>query len=63
MSLTDLPLISPFLVSMINASVPKGGGGHAANALATIEKMNAIALQFFNVCLKGEGSFTSAGTY
>jgi dienelactone hydrolase len=63
MSLTDLPLISPFLVSMINATVPKGGGGHAANALATIEKMNAIALQFFNVYLKGEGSFTSAGTY
>ena len=30
MSLTDLPLVSPFLVSMINASVPKGrraGGG------------------------------------
>ena len=26
MSLTDLPLISPFLVSMINASVPKAGG-------------------------------------
>jgi dienelactone hydrolase len=62
MSLTDLPLISPFLVSMINASVPKAGG-HEADPLSTIEKMNDIVLQFFNVYLKGEGSFTSAGTY
>jgi dienelactone hydrolase len=63
MSVTDLPLISPFLVSMINASVPKAGGGHAADALSTIGKMNDIVLQFFNVYLKGKGSFTSAGTY
>lgn len=63
MSMTDLPLISPFLVSMINASVPKGGGGHAADALSTIDKMNEIVLKFFNVYLKGEGSFTYKGTY
>jgi len=62
MSLTDLPLISPFLVSMINASVPKAGG-HEADALSTIEKMNGIVLQFFNVYLKGEGTFTYSGTY
>lgn len=63
MSLTDMPLSSPFLVSMINAAVPKAGGGHAADALSTIEKMNKIVLEFFNVYLKGEGSYTSAGTY
>lgn len=63
MSLTDLPLISPFLVSMINASVPKAGGGHAADALSTIEKMNNTILEFFNVYLKDEGIFSSAGDY
>jgi dienelactone hydrolase/FtsH-binding integral membrane protein len=62
MSFTDLPLISPFLVSMINASVPKAGG-HEADALTTIEKMNDIVLDFFNVYLKGEGTFTYSGTY
>ena len=46
---------------MINASVPKGAGD-AADTYATIEKMNTIVLEFFNVYLKGEGSFTAAGT-
>ncbi|MEZ4726948.1 MAG: hypothetical protein R3E79_07425 [Caldilineaceae bacterium] len=61
MSLTDLPLISPFLVSVINASVPKGGGD-ARDAYATIEEMNEIILAFFNAYLKGEGHFSAAGT-
>ncbi len=61
MSLTDLPLVSPFLVSMVNSAVPKGGGLET-DPYATIEKMNGIVLQFFNVTLKGEGSFTVAGT-
>jgi len=62
MSVTDLPLVSPFLVSVINASVPKGGG-QEVDPFATIEKMNAMVLQFFNVYLKGEGTFTYKGTY
>jgi hypothetical protein len=62
MSLTDLPLFSPFLVSMINSSVPKGGGIEG-DRYGTIEKMNGIVLAFFNAYLKGEGSFTAAGTY
>jgi dienelactone hydrolase len=61
MSVTDLPLISPFLVSLINASVPKGGG-QEATPYATIEKMNDIVLKFFNAYLKSEGTFTVAGT-
>jgi hypothetical protein len=61
MSMTDLPLISPFLVSMINASVPKGGG-QEVDPYATIEKMNDLVLKFFNAYLKGEGNFTTAGT-
>jgi dienelactone hydrolase len=62
MSLTDLPLISPFLVSVINASVPKAGG-HEADPLSTINKVNEMVLEFFNVYLKGEGKFSTAGTY
>jgi dienelactone hydrolase len=62
MSVTDLPLVSPFLVSIINASVPKGGG-QEVDPLATVEKMNEIVLRFFNSYLKGDGTFTSAGTY
>jgi dienelactone hydrolase len=62
MSVTDLPLISPFFVSIINASVPKGGG-QEVNPLVTIEKMNDIVLDFFNAYLKGEGTFTAAETY
>ena len=61
MSVTDLPLVSPFLVSIINASVPKSGG-QEVNPLATIEKMNDLVLQFFNAYLKGEGTFSNAGT-
>lgn len=56
-SVTDMPLISPFLVSMINASVPKAGG-QEVDPYATVEKMNKMVLQFFNVYLKGEGAFT-----
>ncbi len=62
MSVTDLPLVSPFFVSVINASVPKSGG-QEIDPLATIEKMNSIVLDFFNVYLKGEGTFTYKGTY
>ncbi len=56
MSLTDLPLLSPFLVSMINASVPKAGG-HEEDPLSTINRVNEMVLKFFNVYLKGAGKF------
>jgi len=62
MSVTDLPLISPFFISIINASVLKGAG-QEVNPLATIEKMNDLVLKFFNTNLKGQGSFTLAATY
>lgn len=62
MSVTDLPLVSPFFVSVINAAAPKGGG-QERNPLATIEKVNAVVLAFFNAYLKGEGVFTVTGTY
>jgi dienelactone hydrolase len=61
-SVTDLPLVSPFFVSMMRGSVP-GVSGAEADPYATIEKMNGIVLQFFNAYLKGEGAFSAAGTY
>jgi dienelactone hydrolase len=60
MSLTDLPLVSPFLVSMINTSIPKGGG-QEIDAFSTIEKMNSNVLAFFDDFLKDKGTFTSKG--
>lgn len=56
-SVTDLPLVSPFMVSLMTNVVP-GAAGSGADPYATIEKMNGIILQFFNVYLKGEGAFT-----
>jgi dienelactone hydrolase len=62
-SLTDLAIVSPFLVSLITSSVPKAGGGETADKVHVIETMNDMVLAFFNVYLKGEGSFTYKGTY
>jgi hypothetical protein len=63
MSLTDLPLLSPFFVNMIMGSVKKSGDGQVADKYYVIEKMNSIVLEFFNCYLKSEGSFHSTGTY
>jgi dienelactone hydrolase len=57
-SLTDLALVSPFLVSVITGSVQKAGGGETADKLYVIETMNDLVLEFFNAYLKGEGSFS-----
>ncbi len=59
LSVTDLALNSPLLTSLLNSSGPSVAGADA-NPLATIEKLNATVLEFFNVYLKGEGSFTAA---
>ncbi len=56
LSLTDLALTSPFLTSLLNGSVPSVAGSDA-NPLASIEKVNVTVLNFFNVFLKGEGSY------
>jgi hypothetical protein len=62
MSLTDLPLVSPALVTVINSSF-KSVGGHTADACTVIATMNRLTLEFFDAYLKGEGAFTSAGAY
>jgi dienelactone hydrolase len=59
LSFTDLALSSPVLTSLLNSSFHAPNGADA-DPLATMMKMNAMVLQFFNVYLKGEGSFTAA---
>jgi predicted dienelactone hydrolase len=63
MSLTDLPLVSPFLVNMIDTTIKKADGGHEANKYYVIETMNRLVLDFFNHYLKGEGDFHPADKY
>jgi len=58
-SVTDLPLVSPFFVSMMRNSVPAVGSAET-DPYATIERMNGIILQFFDAYLKSEGSFSTA---
>lgn len=55
-SVTDLALASPLIVSLMTDVVPGASGGDAA-PYGTLTKMNGIILQFFNVYLKGEGTF------
>jgi dienelactone hydrolase len=62
-SLTDLPLVSPLLVSVMTSSVKKAGGGETADKYYVVEKMNDLILTFFNAYLKGEGGFAAARTY
>lgn len=62
-SVTDLPLVSPILVKMINGSIKNSGGGQGADKYYVIEKMNSVVLEFFDSYLKGSGNFQSAGTY
>jgi hypothetical protein len=62
MSLTDVPLVSPLLVTLIGN--PKNlTHQYEADEYHVIETMNAKVLEFFDSYLKGKGRFTSAGTY
>jgi fermentation-respiration switch protein FrsA (DUF1100 family) len=63
LSVTDVPIVSPFLASMLVNSVKKAGGGETADKYYVVETMNHLVLTFFNAYLKGEGSFTPASTY
>jgi dienelactone hydrolase len=62
MSLTDVPIVLPLLVTVIGD--PKNTvHQYEADKYYVIETMNARVLEFFDAYLKGKGSFTSAGTY
>jgi pimeloyl-ACP methyl ester carboxylesterase len=56
LSLTDLPLLSPMLASMLQ------GGSTSIDKYSCIVEMNSTILAFFDSYLKSEGTFTSAGT-
>ena len=56
-TLTDLVLTSPFLTRMFN------GQKSTTDTEYFIKTMNKICLDFFDSYLKGEGKFTSGGTY
>ncbi len=62
MSLTDVPLVAPFLIPLIGN--PKGlAHEREADKTYVIETMNAEVLRFFDAFLKDQGSFTGAGAY
>jgi len=63
LSLTDLPLLSPFLVNMIGSSIKKSGSEQGADKYHVIKTMNSKVLEFFDCYLKGIGSFHSGGDY
>ena len=63
LSLTDLPLLSPFLVNMIGSSIKKSGSEQGADKYHVIKTMNSKVLEFFDCYLKGKGSFHSGGDY
>lgn len=57
LSLTDLPLYSPFLANMLQ------GGRADIDKYAVIETQNELILQFFDYALKEQGSFDPQKTY
>jgi dienelactone hydrolase len=63
LSLTDLPLVSPFLVYMMNGTTEKGAAKQIADKYEVLETMNEVVLEFFNSYVKDEGRFQAASTY
>lgn len=57
LSLTDLSLDSPILTNLLN------GHGSSINTEYCLKTINKVCLEFFDTYLKGQGKFTSAGTY
>jgi Predicted dienelactone hydrolase len=57
LTLTDLALESPFLASTLSTQKSMG------KAVYCLKTINKVSLEFFDCYLKGEGRFTSAGTY
>lgn len=57
LTLTDLALVSPFLANMLNEQKSTVKNEYC------LKTLNKVCLEFFDCYLKGEGKFTSAGTY
>ncbi|MFN7252443.1 MAG: alpha/beta hydrolase family protein [Anaerobacillus sp.] len=56
-TLTDLALTSPFFTRMFN------GQKSMVSTESTLKLINKLSLEFFDCFLKGEGKFSSDGTY
>lgn len=57
LTLTDFALTSPFLTRMLN------GQESTTSTEYCLKTINKVSLEFFDCYLKGEGKFTSSGTY
>lgn len=57
LTLTDLALESPLLAGLLNEQKS------TAKTAYCLKTLNKVCLEFFTCYLKGEGEFTSAGTY
>ncbi|WDV45803.1 acetylhydrolase [Clostridiaceae bacterium M8S5] len=63
LSLTDLPMFSPFIMRMISNQVEKVGIKQKANKFYVVETMNSIVLKFFDYYLKDKGIFHPKSIY
>lgn len=63
MSITDLILFSPFLVSVIENSAYEAKDYEPADPYFVLDTLNATILDYFNCYLKDMGPFTMAGEY
>ncbi len=57
LSLTDFALTSPFLTRILD------GQKSTTETIYCLKTINKISLEFFDAYLKGEGEFTSSGSY
>lgn len=57
LTLTDLALTSPFFTRILNGQKP------TTDTKYCLKTINKVCLEFFDCYLKGEGDFTSEGTY
>jgi len=57
LALTDFALTSPFLTRILDGKKP------TTETVYCLKTINKICLEFFNSYLKGEGEFTSSGSY
>ena len=57
LTLTDFALTSPLLTRILD------GQKSTTDAVYSLKTINKVSLEFFNVYLKGEGEFTSGGSF
>jgi hypothetical protein len=57
LALTDFALTSPFLTCILDRQKS------TREAVYFLKTINMVSLEFFNSYLKGEGEFTSSGSY